>query len=51
MSKCTSKYLDSRLYKGADLWDALDKNIQDLPTLKLFAKEITKAYKIYDDLL
>ena len=31
MTKCSSKYLGSPLYRGATLWDNLDKDIQVLP--------------------
>ena len=51
MTKCTSKYLNSPLYRGAALWDGLDKNVQDLPTLKEFIAKIMKMYKVYADLL
>ena len=51
MTKCTSKYLNSPLYKGATLWDEIEKNIQDMPTLKQFTKEIMKSYNVYVDLL
>ena len=51
MSKCTSKYLNSPLYRGSILWDNLDKNIQDLPTLKCYVSEIVKTQKLYVDLL
>ena len=43
LTKCTSKYLNSPLYVGAALGDNLDKNVQDMPTQKLFAHEITKC--------
>ena len=51
MSKCTTKYLNSPLYRGSNLWDILDKNVQDMPTLKRFVSEIVKQYKIYVDLI
>ena len=51
MSKCTSKYLNSPLYRGANLWDKLDKNVQDIPTLESFVKEIIKQYRTYVNLL
>ena len=41
-TKCMHKYLNSPLYRGASLWDELDKNVQDLPTLKHYTKEIMK---------
>ena len=39
------------LYRGATLWDELDKNVQELPTLKYFVNDIRKSYKTYVDLL
>ena len=32
MTKCSSKYLGSPLFRGATLWDKLDKAVQTLPT-------------------
>ena len=51
MSKCTSKYLNSPLYRGATLWDRLDKNVQDLPSVKEFTARIMESYKVYGNLI
>ena len=51
MTKCTSKYLNSPLYKGATLWDEFDKEVQDIPTPKLFLREIMKTQRVYIDLI
>ena len=51
MSKCTSKYLNSPLYRGATLWDKLDKTIQDVQSVPKFTCEIMKEYKVYVDLI
>ena len=51
MTKCTGKYLNSPLYRGAALWDGLDKNVQDSPTLKEFVAKLMKKYKVYADLI
>ena len=51
MSKCNSKYLNSRLYRGATLWDELDKTVQDLQNVKGFTKELLKSYQVYVDML
>ena len=51
LSRCTSKYLNSPLYRGAALWDELDKNVQDIVLLKTFVTEIMKSYRVYVDLL
>ena len=51
MTKCTHKYLNSPLYRGAALWDELDKNVQDKPALKYYMKEILKTQRVYVDLI
>ena len=51
MSKCTSKYLNSPLYRGANLWDGLDKNAQDLLNVKEFNARIMQSYNVYVDLI
>ena len=51
MSKCDSKYLNSPLYRGATLWDELDRTVQDLQNVKRFTKELLKSYQVYADLL
>ena len=48
MTKCSSKYIGSPLYRGATLWD---KDIQVLPHAKYFSKVISKNYQEYKDLL
>ena len=50
-SMCTSKYINSPLYRGSVLWDNLEKGVQDIPTQQLFNRKITKMYKEYVDLL
>ena len=50
-SKCTSKYINSPLYRGSVLWDNLEKCVQDIPSQQLFNRKITKMYKEYVDLL
>ena len=39
------------LYRGASLWDELDKIIQDVQSVPKFTCEIMKEYKIYVDLI
>ena len=51
MSKCSGKYLGSPLYRGSILWDKLDKNVQDLPTIRGFSNVIMKGCKVYVDLI
>ena len=51
MSKCSGKYLGGPLYRGSTLWDSLEKNVQDLPTLRRFSNIIMKEYKVYVDLI
>ena len=51
MSKCSSKYLGSPLYRGIVLWDKLEENVQDLPNGRQFTKTILKYSKEYKYLL
>ena len=51
MTKCSGKYLGSPLYRGAQLWDKLDKITQDLPNVKLFSEALIKNCRVYEDLL
>ena len=51
MTKCSHKYLISPLYRGATLWDELDKNVEDKPALKYYTNEILKTQRVYVDLI
>ena len=51
MTKCSSKYLGSPLYRGSILWDNLDKNTQDLPSITHFSNVLLKNFQVYKDLL
>ena len=51
MTKCSSKYLGSLLYRGTCLWDKLERNVQDLPYIRQFSNVISKNYQVYKYLL
>ena len=51
MTKCTSKYLGSPLYRGSELWDKLDKDVQEIPNVKQFTRLLVKRCRVYEDLL
>ena len=51
MTKCSSKYLNSPIYKGSILWDNLTVEIQSAPTMLLFTRMTKKMYANYRDLL
>ena len=51
MTKCSSKYLGSPLYKDSVLWDTLDKSTQDLPNMKQLSRILMKNCRVYIDLL
>ena len=50
MARCSGKYLGSPLYRGSQLWDNLDKSIQDLPTVKHFSNVLMSKCSVYKDL-
>ena len=51
MTKCSSKYLNSPLYKGSLLWDSPTVEIQRLPTTLQFIRPTSDMYRIYKDFL
>ena len=51
MAQCSGKYLGSPLYRGSQLWDNLDKSIQDLPTVKHFSNVLMSKCRVYKDVL
>ena len=51
MTKCSSKYLGSPLYRGSILWDKLEKSTQDLPNVTRFSSVLVKNCRVYKDLL
>ena len=51
MARCSGKYLGSPLYRSSQLWDNLDKSIQDLPTIKHFSNVLMSKCHVYKDLL
>ena len=51
MTKCSSKYLGSPLYRGSILWDKLDKSTHDIPNIKQFSNVLVKKCRVYRDLL
>ena len=51
MTKCSSKYLNSPLYRGSTLWNSIDKDVQCIPTMGQHEKAVDKMYVVYQDLL
>ena len=42
MTKCSSKYIGSPLYRGSALWDKLENGVQILPNAEQFSIESGK---------
>ena len=51
MSRCTGKYMNSPMFRGSALWDALPVDIQRVVTIRVFTKELCNMNKTYVDLL
>ena len=51
MTRCSGKYLGSPLYRGSLLWDKLEKEIQNLPSVKQYTNVLIKNCRVYKDLL
>ena len=51
MTKCSSQYIGSPLYRGSILWDKLEKSTQDLPNITHFSSVLIKNCRVYKDLL
>ena len=49
MTKCSSKYMGSPLYRGSILWDQLPSCVQKVPTVSEFAKAINNRNQAYND--
>ena len=51
MTRCSSKYMGSPLFRGSQLWDKLEKTVHDLPTVKRFSSALNAKCRVYKDLL
>ena len=51
MSRCSTKYMNSPLYRGSELWDKLEECIQKPCTITEFSKAIYDNNKEYIELL
>ena len=46
-NRCSEKYLNSPLYKGNKIWNALDMNVQRLQIIDSFVKYVRQPYLVY----
>ena len=51
MTRCTGRYLNTPLYKGAILWDNLPSNVQRADTTETFVKYLCNICNEYADML
>ena len=46
-NRCSEKYLNSPLYKGAKIWNTLHENVQLSDTIDFFIKNVKRPYMVY----